>query len=339
MIQEANGKKEFVDNYLQSKIKDFPIVAGAIADLETAIDKKTEDLLLHKPRKAVKASIELAKIRETKRILIAENKALKWEMKYIRNLLPWLDELEDTSIEPQIDYFNTDSVNEYDEASYWLTPNEYQQLSTVEKNQLALDRYKKRRKDKVEIGYEYERYIGYYMQQKGYEVQYYGIEQGKEDLGRDLICKKEDQVLIVQCKCWSNKRKMVIHEKHINQLFGTTLKYYYDNVSADLSDFFVPYEFTDTKINVVPVFVSTVPLSDTAEQFAAALNVEFWQIPLGDYPVIKCNINQGTKEKIYHLPFDQQYDKCIINQPGEFYATTVAEAENAGFRRARRWLG
>ena len=56
--------------------------------------------------------------------------------------------------------------------------------------------------------------------------------------------------------------------------------------------------------------------------------------------MIKCNINQTTGEKIYHLPFDQQYDKCIITpETGEFYAMTVAEAEEAGFRRAMRWKG
>ena len=50
-------------------------------------------------------------------------------------------------------------------------------------------------------------------------------------------------------------------------------------------------------------------------------------------------INRANGDKIYHLPFDQQYDRCIINEPGEFYASTVAEAEKAGFRRAMRWRG
>jgi len=39
--------------------------------------------------------------------------------------------------------------------------------------------------------------------------------------------------------------------------------------------------------------------------------------------------------KIYHLPFDQQYDRTkIIPDKGEKYVYTVAEAEKAGFRRA-----
>lgn len=44
--------------------------------------------------------------------------------------------------------------------------------------------------------------------------------------------------------------------------------------------------------------------------------------------------------KIYHLPFDQQYDKVKIEKnKGEFYCSTVQEAEKAGFRRAYRWKG
>jgi hypothetical protein len=51
------------------------------------------------------------------------------------------------------------------------------------------------------------------------------------------------------------------------------------------------------------------------------------QLPLADFPRIKCNVSRGTSERIYHLPFDQQYDKTVIEQDrGEFNAATVAEA-------------
>jgi hypothetical protein len=56
---------------------------------------------------------------------------------------------------------------------------------------------------------------------------------------------------------------------------------------------------------------------------------------MGEYPMIKCNINNGNK--IYHLPFDQQYWRTRIDQPGEFYAMTVKEATSKGFRRAFRY--
>jgi hypothetical protein len=44
--------------------------------------------------------------------------------------------------------------------------------------------------------------------------------------------------------------------------------------------------------------------------------------------------------KIYHLPFDQQYDRTIIEEErNERYVETVKEAEALGFRRAFRWKG
>lgn len=50
--------------------------------------------------------------------------------------------------------------------------------------------------------------------------------------------------------------------------------------------------------------------------------------------------SRATKEKIYHLPFDQQYDKTKVEPArGEFYCRTVAEAEEAGYRRAFRYHG
>ena len=55
---------------------------------------------------------------------------------------------------------------------------------------------------------------------------YQGIEMGLADLGRDLICTNGQQTEIVQCKYWSKEKK--INEKHINQLFGTTVKYLID---------------------------------------------------------------------------------------------------------------
>ncbi len=85
------------------------------------------------------------------------------------------------------------------------------------------------------------------------------------------------------------------------------------------------------------VFCTTTSLSPEASAVAAELGVEVRYQPLADYPMIKCNVT-GSGGRIYHLPFDQMYDKTVIgNAPGEFYAATVSEAEAKGFRRAYRW--
>lgn len=43
--------------------------------------------------------------------------------------------------------------------------------------------------------------------------------------------------------------------------------------------------------------------------------------------------------KIFHLPFDQMYDRAVISSNAERYAFTVEEAMSFGFRRAHRWMG
>ena len=210
-----------------------------------------------------------------------------------------------------------------DPVRLWLTSEDYERLAPSERNQWALDRWGSRRKSRWEIGRDYERYIGYLYEQKGYKVYYQGILEGLADLGRDLIAKDRGETLVVQCKNWS--RHKTIHEKHVNQLFGTATKYSID--------------FPDEVVR--GVLTVSNELSPLARRFAEHLEIEVHEkVPLKEYPRIKCNVNRQTKEKIYHLPFDQLYDRTIIEpERGEFYAWTVAEAEGRGFRRAWKWHG
>lgn len=80
-----------------------------------------------------------------------------------------------------------------------------------------------------------------------------------------------------------------------------------------------------------------------AKKMASYLKIEYIEdFEAGIHPCTKCNLGRdenGEITKIYHLPFDQQYDSAKINKKGEFYAMTVAEAEAAGFRRAFKWFG
>lgn len=112
-----------------------------------------------------------------------------------------------------------------------------------------------------------------------------------------------------------------IHENHVFQLYGSAVQL-----------------TVESEQNYTPVFITTTKLSDVARQCAIFLNIELYEcFAYEDYPVIKCNIS-SSGEKIYHLPFDQQYDRVrIIPSNGEVYASTVAEAEKLGFRRAHRW--
>lgn len=231
-------------------------------------------------------------------------------------------------------------VSEEDPVKRYVTSSEYEKLSTTERNQKALDRYSASRKTSYQVGRDYERYVGYKYELQDFEVTYYGIEAGLEDLGRDLICKQKGSIEVVQCKCWASHK--LIHEKHINQLFGTTVKYYIDFI-AKQEKYYNLSLFPDLlrEGNIKPVLYTSTKLSDTAKRFAEALSIEVHEnFSLQPYPIIKCHINKQTGEKIYHLPFDQMYNRTILEKKyGEFYAMTVKEAELKGFRRTWRWHG
>lgn len=356
-LLEIRSSQNYAKKFLHTQIINYPILTSVLADYQTSIDDMTANQLKRKKHPAIKAAEEIRQVKKEKQILIAQNLAYKWELEYIRSLIPELTDIGDNTVASQ-NVFNPDyDDSQSDAAGYWLTAEEYNSLSTTEKYQRALDRYKHRHKTNKEIGDDYELYIGYLYETAGYDVEYYGMKRGLEDLGRDLICKRGHDIQVVQCKCWSRKKEKVIREKYINQLFGTTFKYYLEQYPHRNASHFIkqlenesdwsienqipnidPLDVSDEDI-VTPVFISTVDYSDTAQQFADELYVRCKVIPMGNYPMIKCNINRTTREKIYHLPFDQQYRTCKIDQPGECYATTVAEAEKKGFRRAMRWRG
>lgn len=210
----------------------------------------------------------------------------------------------------------------------FLTNEEYQRLSTAEKSDLALKRYNARAKSIKRIGYDYELYCGYWLKTEARcrKIIQFGEQEGKKDHGRDIIAFDEQTTYIVQCKRWQQDK--VIHEKHIFQLFGSTVEYC------------IAHQIPVTEIGktIKPLFLTTAKYSNDAEKFAKELNVTLRYLPQGIYPQIKCNIS-ANGEKIYHLPFDQQYNTTIIEEmKGEFFEWSAKDAESKGFRRAMRHI-
>lgn len=175
-------------------------------------------------------------------------------------------------------------------------------------------KYKKKMFSKPEIGKLYERQIRYIYEKNGWRVIPYGIVKGKSDLGRDLVCFKKKQVLIIQAKNWSKTK--TIHEKHLMQLSGTILHYV-------------------NKKKKIPkgILISTTKLSKTAKEFAKRLKIQYRYIKLDkNFPMIKCNINRYGK-KLFFLPFDRFYDKVHVEKnKNEFYTNSIKIAKNKGFK-------
>ena len=362
-VEQYNEKtqkdKEEILKIAKQKSMGFPWLAEAYADYFALKDGELEKYLKDKKYPAYTASANVKIIKNEKRELTKTNKIITYKLNYFEKLFPWLSELiaenEDEEIPVRIDDDGTvDNVdNNEDRVKNFLTSEEYKSLPSVEKNQKALDRYlENRNKSKWAIGRDYEMYVGYLYEQKGYSIEYKGIVDGFDDLGRDIIATKDDEVCIIQCKYWARYKE--IHEKHIFQLFGTTMEYWINNYRATRERFnlftqnlrnnkksknFEQFARFLNENKLRPIFFTSTNLSDKAKEMANALNVEVMENePIGKFPRIKCNTNYdefGSNTKIYHLPMDQQYDRTIITKSkGEFYAFTVKEAEDAGFRRA-----
>lgn len=319
-------KQNLYDNSA-SNLMAIPYMASIMADYEVAGMKAAEASLdWGNNQKRREQRVSIRAMRRIAEMAAKKNYEAKYQLNYLLSMFPQLEEVVDSNYN-ELPGIEDISQIEHDEVRDYLSKEEYSSLNSTERNQLALDRYKEsHRKTKWQIGRDYELYIGFKYASKGYQIDYYGSYMGKEDLGRDLIATKDNRILIIQCKYWGTGKR--IHENHINQLYGTMMAFC--------------IEHNVPKNQVEGVLITNIELSDMAKKMANYLGIIYKEnYPIGDYPCIKCNINyqNGVATKIYHLPFDQQYDNTKVTDKGEFFALTVAEAESAGFRRARKWLG
>jgi hypothetical protein len=308
-------------------------LARFVAEADKALDESIVRRLRDKQRPAFKAAEEVSLARAERRAAKEHAKLLEYQLLSYKEYFPFLEEYEDLILDEAValtsDRQNLDALEDADPVLRFVPKAEYERLTSSERNQLALNRYLNGGLSPAAIGRLYERFVGHLYEKDGWAVEYHGIVKGLEDLGRDLICYRGNEVHIVQVKCWSRDKQ--IHEKHIFQLFGTTQLFLMAQVRTDL---FAP--------SVTPRFVTTTALSEVARQAAKWLKIEVQEGFALDktFPMIKCNVNQATGERIYHLPFDQQYDKTKISpELGERYVSTAAEAEKLGFRRAFRYTG
>ena len=332
-IEKAEKAEHFIKSEMESK-SPFMEVAELYGDIIAIAYGEIAQQLREKVRPANRTANEIESVLKEKiREVTSEEKKLRYRLNFLLSVFPELKQYidDDSALLSISEYRNIgDFSNNIDKVRDWVDQNEYERMSVDQRNQLALDRYKNRRKNNWEIGIDYELYVGYLLRngmhpfEGKFYVQQFGELNGLEDLGRDIIAERANldgsrDIYIIQCKRWTERS--FVHENAICQLYGTTIEYQIKHRN------YFNCKFT-------PVFVTTTDLSDMAKEFAKRLGVVVMKIPIGDYPMIKCNINNN--EKIYHLPFDQQYHNTVIKKDGEFYAWTVQEATRKGFRRAMR---
>lgn len=323
-----DSKRTSILDLLKSKTP-FSNTASMAADVEMAVFKDSEKYLRNKRRPAPVAADEVRSMRLRLNSVLSKSNEIKYKYEFILNSFPeiqhYVDDDQDLMAAASNSY--KDLEENRDRRRDYLSKEEYARLSESERSQLALDRYLNGKKTAWQIGRDYEMGCAFQLKSQGYHVEMHGIKYGVEDLGRDLIAHMGygglfgKEILVIQCKNWNKDR--TIRENVIMQLYGSATAYA------------IEYK-RELNIDIRPVLMipSYTQLSDTAICFAKKLKIEIMRYDNIDYPRIKCNVNHG--EKIYHLPFDQLYDRTEIKNPGERYAYTVKEAESHGFRRAQR---
>lgn len=211
-------------------------------------------------------------------------------------------------------------LEEYKTLRPYISESDFYSHSVTVRNQMALDNYNKMNKTPTEVGLAYERFIGYLYEIKGYEVRYHGALNKFKDKGIDLYALNSKEALIIQCKRWN--KNAIIGDATIRALHG----------SVGLAQ----KKFSAKQVK--GILYTTTKVSEEAKKEAKALNIEiFEEFPLEEYPKVKCNVS-ATGEKIYHLPFDQLYDRMFIKpKHGDLYVATVEDAVSRGFRHAHRW--
>lgn len=195
-------RASYLNEFLHSdNLSGFPYIASLIADYKL-IDLDYAIISLNwghnvKRQQKVRSLIEIRKELKT---VISQYKEIQYQLDYLKTLYPAIDDILSTAYEDLVvkdiaDTSKIDSVKKY------LSKDEYNSLSQTEANQLALDRYiESHKKNKWQVGRDYELYVGYKYSLLGYDIDYFGSYNGVADLGRDLIAKKENTTLIIQCK-------------------------------------------------------------------------------------------------------------------------------------------
>ena len=83
-------------------------------------------------------------------------------------------------------------------------------------------------KEKILKGMDYEFFVGDHFEKQGYLVAYHGIQNGKKDKGIDLIAKKDNEIIFIQCKNWKKDGRK-ININHIKAFLADTYNYIEDN--------------------------------------------------------------------------------------------------------------
>lgn len=85
--------------------------------------------------------------------------------------------------------------------------------------------YAERMKELKQKGRDYEEFVAGYYKLDGYEVNLHGIKKGKKDKGIDVICTKDEELILIQCKNWKEDSAYKINHEKLKAFVGCCTEY------------------------------------------------------------------------------------------------------------------
>ena len=93
--------------------------------------------------------------------------------------------------------------------------------------------YAERMKELKQKGSEYEEFVAGYYKLDGYEVNLHGIKKGRKDKGIDIICYKDEELILIQCKNWKKNSSYKINHEKLKAFVGSCTEYINENKLFD----------------------------------------------------------------------------------------------------------
>lgn len=99
-------------------------------------------------------------------------------------------------------------------------------LKNIEKEKVEKKKnYGMRMQELKQKGKEYEEFVAGYFKLEGYDIYLNGIKKGVKDKGIDIICKKDNELILIQCKNWNANTKYKINHEKLKAFVGACTEY------------------------------------------------------------------------------------------------------------------
>ena len=95
------------------------------------------------------------------------------------------------------------------------------------------ERFKNHLKNSSNKGKEFEEFVAGHFKLDGYQISLNGIKQGKNDKGIDIICSKDEELILIQCKNWKEDSKYKINHEKLKAFVGCCTEYVNQNKLFD----------------------------------------------------------------------------------------------------------